>query len=121
MAGYQTQKMARFIAGSRFENIPTHIVAQLKNHLPDALGSILHARDQSVIQKLAAQLTLMSEGGACDNPGALLDGQVYPEQFDTRRITAADPTVLPAGIRQPMQGTVSWTSSLSWSSWHPAA
>lgn len=60
--------MARFITSSRFEDIPTHLVAQLKDHLLDAFGSLLHARDQSVIQKLVAQLQLMGEGGVCETP-----------------------------------------------------
>jgi 2-methylcitrate dehydratase len=77
MTGYQTQQMAHFVANSRWEDISSDIVAQLKNHLLDALGSLLHARDQSVIQKLAAQIALMGEGGACETPVA---GALAPDR-----------------------------------------
>jgi 2-methylcitrate dehydratase len=69
MEEYQTRKMARFIVNSRYEDIPSNIVEQLKIHLLDALASLIHAKDQPVTGKLMQQIREIGEGGPCRAPG----------------------------------------------------
>ena len=65
---YQTLQIARFALGARFEDIPPSTIDQLKRHLLDALGSMLHATSRPAIQKLVRQLKVLGNGGPCTVP-----------------------------------------------------
>jgi 2-methylcitrate dehydratase len=64
----QNFKIARFALNARYEDIGEASVEQLKRHLLDALGSLIHAADKPAIQKLLRQLQVMGEGGQCKVP-----------------------------------------------------
>jgi 2-methylcitrate dehydratase len=65
---YQTEQIARFALTSRFEQIPSAQMEQLKRHLLDAVASMIHAADKPAIQKLIRQIEMMGEGGQCEVP-----------------------------------------------------
>src|SRR3954469_18197179 len=65
---YQTLQIARFALGARYETVPESTIDQLKKHLLDALGSMLHATTRPSIQKLVKQLTVLGTGGPCTVP-----------------------------------------------------
>ena len=65
---YQTLQIARFALGARYETIPESTIDQLKKHLLDALGSMLHATTRPSIQKLVKQLKVLGAGGPCTVP-----------------------------------------------------
>jgi 2-methylcitrate dehydratase len=64
----QNFKIARFALNARYEQIGEPTVDQLKRHLLDALGSLIHASTRPAIQKLVRQLQVMGEGGNCKVP-----------------------------------------------------
>ena len=68
MKELQTRQMARFALKSRLEDIPSNIISQLKMHLLDSVGSLIHARDQAPIGKLLNQIQQIGEGGPCKVP-----------------------------------------------------
>jgi 2-methylcitrate dehydratase len=71
----QNFKIARFALKSRYDGIGAPNIDQLKRHLLDALGSMIHASRKPAIQKLLRQLQVMGEGGNTKVP--LIDGLPY--------------------------------------------
>lgn len=67
---YQTFQIADFALQARYEQIGTSNIDQLKKHLLDAVGSMFFAVDKPPLQKLFAQLKVLSEGGPCKVPVA---------------------------------------------------
>jgi 2-methylcitrate dehydratase len=65
---YQTRQIARFALGARFEDIPPTTIDQLKRHLLDSIGSMLHATGRPAIQKLVRQLRVLGADGPCMVP-----------------------------------------------------
>jgi 2-methylcitrate dehydratase len=68
MNDLQTYRIARFALERTFDDLPVHVVEQLKKHLLDALGSFVHATSKPAVRKLADQIAIMGEGGACKSP-----------------------------------------------------
>jgi len=64
----QTYKLSKFIHETSFERIPPDVVDQLKKHLLDSVGSMLHAVDRPTIKKLVRQVKAIGENGACTTP-----------------------------------------------------
>jgi 2-methylcitrate dehydratase len=64
---FQTQKIARF-ALSGFEDLPPDITDQLKKHLLDSVGSLLHSLNQSSVKKLIRQFRDLGDSGKCTVP-----------------------------------------------------
>jgi len=64
----QNFKIARFALNARYDDIGETSIEQLKRHLLDALGSLIHAGNKPAIQKLLRQLQVMGEGGKCKVP-----------------------------------------------------
>jgi len=64
----QTKEIAHFALNARYEDIGASNIEQLKRHLLDSLGSLLHATKKETVQKLFNQLRLLSEGGSCSVP-----------------------------------------------------
>jgi 2-methylcitrate dehydratase len=64
----QNFKIARFALNARYEDIGDANTDQLKRHLLDALGSMIHASTKPAIHKLLNQLKAMGEGGNCKVP-----------------------------------------------------
>ncbi|MEX6689547.1 MmgE/PrpD family protein [Danxiaibacter flavus] len=64
----QNKQIARFALSKTFSDIPPDIVDQLKRHLLDSIGSLLHATNKPSILKLVKQIQTMSEGGRCKAP-----------------------------------------------------
>lgn len=71
----QTRQIARFALGARFEDIGYENIDQLKRHLLDSLGSMIHATQKPTIGKMVRQLQVLGEGGPCKVP--LLSGLPY--------------------------------------------
>lgn len=65
---YQTKQIARFALQTTFEDIGEDNIEQLKRHLLDAIGSLIHASSRPAIQKLLNQYKVMGEGGKCKVP-----------------------------------------------------
>ena len=65
---YQTEQIAQFAHSVNYNVIPQDIVEQLKRHLLDALGSLIHAQKAPAILKLAAQIRTLKMGGDCYTP-----------------------------------------------------
>jgi 2-methylcitrate dehydratase len=61
-------KLARFALGATYEQVGPANIDQLKRHLLDALGSMIHASTKPAIEKLVLQLQVMGEGGNCKVP-----------------------------------------------------
>jgi 2-methylcitrate dehydratase len=59
----QTAKIARFALTAAYKEIGINNVEQLKRHLLDSLGSLLHATTKSTPNKLAGQLSMIGDGG----------------------------------------------------------
>jgi len=72
---YQTEQIAAFALRAQYEDIPATSIDQLKRHLLDAMGSLLHATTRPTIQKLVRQLKILGAGGPCKVP--LLEGLPY--------------------------------------------
>jgi 2-methylcitrate dehydratase len=68
-------KLARFALNADYEAVGPANIDQLKRHLLDALGSMIHASTKPAIQKLLRQLQVMGEGGRCKVP--LIEGLPY--------------------------------------------
>ncbi|SDE96944.1 2-methylcitrate dehydratase [Mucilaginibacter pineti] len=64
----QNLKIARFALNARYDDIGEDNIDQLKRHLLDALGSLVHASAKPAIHKLLKQLQVMGEGGSCKVP-----------------------------------------------------
>ncbi|HEY4149277.1 MAG TPA: MmgE/PrpD family protein [Chitinophagaceae bacterium] len=64
----QTKQIARFALNTRFEDIGKENIDQLKRHLLDSLGSLLHATTKASVQKMVRQMEQLGEGGACKVP-----------------------------------------------------
>src|SRR5689334_16626428 len=64
----QNAKIARFALSRRFEDVGPDNIEQLKRHLLDATGSMIHASTKPAIQKLVNQMRIMGEGGPCKVP-----------------------------------------------------
>src|ERR1051326_1169902 len=65
---YQTLKISEFIQATSFEKIPSDVIDQLKKHLLDSVGSMLHAIDRPTIQKLVRQIKSIGSEGNCTTP-----------------------------------------------------
>jgi len=61
----QCEKIARFALTTTFEQLDASLVNQLKIHLLDTLGSIIHASDRPTIQKFIHALKFFGAGGRC--------------------------------------------------------
>jgi 2-methylcitrate dehydratase len=68
----QNFKIARFALNAKFSDVGAENIDQLKKHLLDALGSMIHATTKPTIHKLLRQMQLLGEGGQCKVP--LIDG-----------------------------------------------
>lgn len=64
----QNIQIANFVHSVTYEQIGTGNIDQLKRHLLDSLGSLLHATQKPAIHKLVRQLRQLSDGGACRVP-----------------------------------------------------
>jgi 2-methylcitrate dehydratase len=64
----QNFQIARFALNTPAEAINETQTDQLKKHLLDALGSLVHASTKPAIQKLVRQMQVMGEGGNCKVP-----------------------------------------------------
>ncbi|MDB5004498.1 MAG: 2-methylcitrate dehydratase [Mucilaginibacter sp.] len=61
-------KLARFALKATYEDVGAANIDQLKRHLLDAIGSMIHAGTKPAIQKMVRQLQVMGEGGKCKVP-----------------------------------------------------
>jgi Uncharacterized protein involved in propionate catabolism len=66
----QTYKIANFALNSNYIDLPKETVDQLKRHLLDSIGSMIHAVAKPSIQKLFKQIKFLADGGNCNVPGA---------------------------------------------------
>jgi 2-methylcitrate dehydratase len=64
----QNRQIAGFALNAKYEDIGAQHIDQLKKHLLDALGSLLHATTKPAIQKLVRQIQVIGEGGKCKAP-----------------------------------------------------
>lgn len=64
----QNFKIARFALNAKFSDVGAENIDQLKKHLLDALGSMIHATTRPTIHKLLRQMQLLGEGGQCKVP-----------------------------------------------------
>lgn len=64
----QNDQIASFALKADFTAIGSPRIDQLKRHLLDAIGSLIHAMDQLPIQKLVRQLQVLGEQGPCKVP-----------------------------------------------------
>lgn len=71
----QNFQIARFALNSTLEEIGAENIDQLKKHLLDALGSLIHATGKPTIHKLVRQMRVIGEGGKCKVP--LLESLPY--------------------------------------------
>jgi 2-methylcitrate dehydratase len=71
----QNYKIAQFALSRGYENVGEKNIEQLKRHMLDALGSLIHATSKPAIHKLVRQIRLMGEGGPCKAP--LVDNIPY--------------------------------------------
>jgi 2-methylcitrate dehydratase len=55
----QNFKIARFALNSTFEEIGAENIDQLKRHLLDAIGSLVHATGKPAIHKLVRQMQVI--------------------------------------------------------------
>jgi 2-methylcitrate dehydratase len=65
---YQTEKIAAFALSAQYKDIPAETIDQLKRHLLDAMGSLIHATSKPAIQKLVKQLKVLGSGGSATVP-----------------------------------------------------
>lgn len=73
----QTRQMARYSLSTQYEELPTETRQQLKRHLLDAIGSLIHASSKPATAKMARQIKAIGEGGNCRVP---LLGSVAPDR-----------------------------------------
>jgi 2-methylcitrate dehydratase len=64
----QNNRIAAFALRATAPQIGQVNIDQLKKHLLDSLGSLVHASSRPTIQKLVRQLSFLSEGGHCRVP-----------------------------------------------------
>jgi 2-methylcitrate dehydratase len=86
----QTSQMARFAISRTYEELPIQTIDQLKKHLLDSVGSLIHCVKRPTIQKLANQIRSLSGDGICMVPSV---GRTAPDraaQFYTALIRYPD-------------------------------
>lgn len=64
----QTYQIAKFALSKTFSDLPLTTIDQLKKHLLDSTGSLLHCLHRPTIEKLTKQITELSSGGNCKVP-----------------------------------------------------
>lgn len=64
----QNRQIAHFALAKTFEDVGRHNIDQLKKHLLDSLGSLIHASTKPAIHKMVRQMEAIGEGGACKVP-----------------------------------------------------
>src|SRR5690348_11191638 len=64
----QVYQLAQFAQSRTFKDIKPETIDQLKKHLLDAIGSMIHCLHRPVIQKLARQIRTLDGGGQCTVP-----------------------------------------------------
>src|SRR3954467_2829187 len=64
----QTRLIADFALRTSYTDIGSDNVDQLKRHLLDSLGSLIHASTKPAIKKLANQIRALGENGKCLAP-----------------------------------------------------
>jgi 2-methylcitrate dehydratase len=64
----QNRQIADFALNAKFEDIGEENIDQLKRHLLDSIGSLVHATTKPSIKKLARQMSMIGEGGKCRVP-----------------------------------------------------
>jgi 2-methylcitrate dehydratase len=61
----QTYQIAKFALSRTYKDLHPEIRDQLKKHLLDAVGSLLHCVNKPTLRKLANQIKKLSDGGRC--------------------------------------------------------
>jgi 2-methylcitrate dehydratase len=86
----QNRQIAKFALNASYKSLSPDIIEQLKIHLLDAAGSLIHSTRQPSIQKVLKQIKLMGESGHCKVP--LAAGMAYDRaaQFYTALIRYPD-------------------------------
>src|ERR1700712_1195757 len=64
----QNRLIAKFALDTTYDDIGTQNIDQLKRHLLDSLGSLIHATTRPTIHKLVRQISSMGDGGTCMVP-----------------------------------------------------
>src|SRR5215212_6129830 len=64
----QNFQIANFCLGVSFSDVGTENIEQLKRHLLDSLGSLVHSTAKPAIKKMVAQMLVLGEGGKCRVP-----------------------------------------------------
>lgn len=64
----QTYQIARFALSKLYKDIPAKSIDQLKKHLLDSLGSMIHCLNSPTIEKLTRQIGGLSSNGNCRVP-----------------------------------------------------
>jgi 2-methylcitrate dehydratase len=64
----QNLMIADFVLSTAWEDVGSTNFDQLKRHLLDAIGSMIHAQDKSPIKKMLAQLAILGDSGKCKAP-----------------------------------------------------
>jgi 2-methylcitrate dehydratase len=64
----QTYQIAAFALRKKFSNLKPPVVDQLKRHLLDSVGSMIHCLHRPTINKLTAQIDSLSGEGICIAP-----------------------------------------------------
>src|SRR5438105_9676397 len=64
----QTYQMAQFALSKTYDDLSPEIIDQLKKHLLDSVGSLIHCVHRPTIEKLTKQIKNLSSGGHCNAP-----------------------------------------------------
>jgi 2-methylcitrate dehydratase len=64
----QTHRIAQYALGRTFKELSPEIIDQLKKHLLDSIGSLLHCIERPTIKKLSHQVAGMGNTGKCPVP-----------------------------------------------------
>jgi 2-methylcitrate dehydratase len=64
----ETYQIAKFALTRTFNELKAETIDQLKKHLLDSVGSMLHCLHRPTIQKLARQINQLSDSGKCAVP-----------------------------------------------------
>lgn len=64
----QTYQIARFALSRTFNDLKPETIDQLKKHLLDSVGSMIHCLHRPTIEKLARQITELNGSGKCNTP-----------------------------------------------------
>lgn len=86
----QAYQIAGFALSKEYKDLSPEMVDQLKKHLLDSVGSMIHCINRPTIEKLAAQIKKLSFGGNCIVPSV---GKISPDraaQFYTALIRYPD-------------------------------